>query len=239
MILHNSMMRRLMRLHNGYEVKCDGDSFMAVFAHPSDAMKWMLEAQGELLREKWPAELLEHALCAPITSDKQQNPLNEDHEQQDGRLIFRGLSVRMGAHWGSPEFITRQITPGRVDYFGPNVIRAARMESMAQGGQILITQALFEQVRDYLSLAKLDAQGRVVISESGEQDVNFLDETLHDHHLEPIEEEPSSPTTIKARRLGVAFDLGKMDVKGQAPEPHTFAVYPSDLCERHAYFYHS
>ena len=57
-----------------------------------------------------------------------------------GEIAF---SVRCGLHWGADE-------RRRGDFFGPAVNRAARIMSAAHGGQILVSQAVAERVRERL-----------------------------------------------------------------------------------------
>ncbi len=53
---HNSLMRELIAAHDGYEVKTEGDAFMAAFHRASDAVKMALAAQ-EKMRAIAPPEL--------------------------------------------------------------------------------------------------------------------------------------------------------------------------------------
>ena len=114
--LHNRLLRALLVVHQGYEVKTEGDAFMVAFEHPAQAVAWCAEAQLALAEADWPP-LLE-TLGGPT-----------------------GLSVRMGGHLGRP---TCQVDPvtGRMDYFGPVVNRAARVGSAGHGGQIVVTRAV-------------------------------------------------------------------------------------------------
>lgn len=56
MRLHDSLIRSLIRLHDGYEVKHTGDGFMVVFQRPTNALKFCLETQTASQRQKWPDE---------------------------------------------------------------------------------------------------------------------------------------------------------------------------------------
>src|SRR5262249_32144748 len=53
------------------------------------------------------------------------------------------LKIRCGLHWGTDE-------RRRGDFFGPAVNRAARIMSAAHGGQILVSQAVADRVRERL-----------------------------------------------------------------------------------------
>jgi predicted ATPase/class 3 adenylate cyclase len=53
------------------------------------------------------------------------------------------IMVRMGVHTGQPIFVKDRF--GKIDYLGPMVNRASRISAAANGGQILISNATFEQ----------------------------------------------------------------------------------------------
>ncbi|MHC4839500.1 MAG: adenylate/guanylate cyclase domain-containing protein [Planctomycetota bacterium] len=115
--LHNKILRSAIENNQGYEVKTEGDAFMAAFADASNAAAFCVEAQLALHEADWPKELLEH-----LPSD--------DH--------FNGLRVRMGFHKGTP--ICEPDPRGKMDYFGPMVNLAARVSAAANGGQILCSE---------------------------------------------------------------------------------------------------
>jgi class 3 adenylate cyclase len=96
---------------------------MCSFPTTLAAMWWCLTVQMQLLREFWPLEILE---C------DEGKEVHDEH----GNLLARGLSVRMGIHCGTPMCESDHIT-GRMDYFGPMVIRAARISGNSAGGQIM------------------------------------------------------------------------------------------------------
>lgn len=123
MRIHNNLLRRHLRTCGGYVVKTEGDAFMCSFPTTLAAVWWCLIVQLQLLRESWPLEILE---C----------PEGKEVYDEHGQLLARGLSVRMGVHCGIPVCEPDPIT-GRMDYFGPMPIRAARISGIALGGQIM------------------------------------------------------------------------------------------------------
>lgn len=131
--IHDNIMRQSMKSHSGYEVKVIGDAFMVAFPDAASALSWCLTVQHDLVTADWPREILE-------------NDCGREVLDSDGNVIFRGLSVRMGVHWGKPidkmDLLTR-----RHDYIGPMVHRAARAIEVADGGQIVVTHELLEECR--------------------------------------------------------------------------------------------
>ncbi|WRT69993.1 uncharacterized protein IL334_006986 [Kwoniella shivajii] len=137
--IHHNFMRRQLRLDGGYEVKTEGDSFMVSFQSVTAALLWCFNCQIGLLSQEWPRELLE-ANDGKVVHDS------------NGVLIQRGLRVRMGVHWGSPECEHDPITR-RMDYYGPMVNRAARINASADGGQLMASGDVINEigaVREYL-----------------------------------------------------------------------------------------
>eukprot|EP00727_Mastigamoeba_balamuthi_P012937 m51a1_g8266 putative serine threonine kinase (1615) ;mRNA; r:28556-34364 len=122
---HNDIMREVLRKHNGYEVKTEGDAFMIAFQSPPDALRFCCAAQLALLAETWDVQLMTQECCAEV--------------QRDGKTVFRGLRVRMGIHVGIPEVETGE--RGAVDYLGPCVNKAARVASLAFGGQVILSSS--------------------------------------------------------------------------------------------------
>lgn len=137
--MHHNLFRRQLRLDGGYEVKTEGDAFMVSFQSVTAALLWAFNCQIGLLHLEWPRELLE----------------SEDGKEiwdSTGTLIHRGLRVRMGIHWGTPECEKDPITR-RMDYYGPMVNRAARIQSSADGGQLMASQdvlTILRQLREYI-----------------------------------------------------------------------------------------
>lgn len=129
---HNELLRRQARLIGGYEVKTEGDSFMMAFQTLPAALLWCFKVQTELLDADWPMEILESEEGAEITDST-------------GNVVARGLSVRMGIHWGKP-VCAEDPTTHRMDYFGPMVNRSARIMSQALGGQIMVSSDVVREI---------------------------------------------------------------------------------------------
>ncbi|KAG0258651.1 cysteinyl-tRNA synthetase [Actinomortierella ambigua] len=134
---HFIIMRRQLRAIGGYEVKNEGDAMMASFSSVPAAMLWCLTVQDLLLTADWPQEILDSAEGHEVFDDKK-------------RLLYRGLSVRMGIHWGRP-VSDRDAVTRRMDYYGPMVNRAARICDAADGGQICISSDVINVINHQLA----------------------------------------------------------------------------------------
>ncbi len=131
-LLHNQVLRDLLKRWSGYEAmllreRNSGEgSFCMVFTNAVNAVGWCSEAQQELIKVEWPEALLEHPGAA------------EEWGDTDDRLIFRGLRVRMGIHFGEPRRVRDPMTR-RIEYYGPVVNAAARITALTHGGQARTT----------------------------------------------------------------------------------------------------
>ena len=203
MRLHNTLLRRQLRTVGGYEVKTEGDAFMCSFPSVSAALLWCFNVQLQLLREDWPQEILE----------------SEDGKEirdANGEPIYRGLWVRMGLHWGFPVCEPDPVTR-RMDYFGPMVNRAARISGAADGGQILVSKDVVNELNTLLS-----AFGET------EEEVDDVDEDEF-RLLNPN----VSRDVVLLRRMGFGIsDLGERRLKGLETPESLFLVYPKQLSGR-------
>ncbi|KAJ8583132.1 L domain-like protein, partial [Rhizopogon salebrosus TDB-379] len=132
MRLHNNLLRRHLRYCGGYVVKTEGDAFMCSFPTTLAAMWWCLTVQMQLLREFWPLEILE---C------DEGKEVHDEH----GKPLARGLAFRMGVHCGTP-VCESDLIIGRMDYFGPIVIRAARISGNAACVQIMCSAGVVREI---------------------------------------------------------------------------------------------
>ncbi len=112
---HDSIVRDAIEAHHGYVFKTVGDEFCAAFASAADALAAVVDLQRRLYAEAWPA-----SLGGP-----------------DARGRARGIRVRAGLHAGDVE-----VHDG--DYLGPVVNRSARLMDAAHGGQVVLSQAVYD-----------------------------------------------------------------------------------------------
>ena len=131
--IHNAVMREVMRMCGGYEVKTIGDAFMIAFASTCDGVAFGLRVQECLFEADWPASLLEDA---PICS-------------RQGSL-WGGLTVRIGVNTG-PVTVEQNTLTGRTDYFGHTVNVASRLESTCTPGAVALPSDLWTSVSESCS----------------------------------------------------------------------------------------
>src|SRR5215831_17350892 len=116
---HRQLVRELLRRTvDAEEIETAGDSFLLLFARPSDAVKFAL--------------LL---------------------EQQTGALAKERkvtLAVRIGIHVGEVVIEQHAQGPKPKDLYGSQIDLCARVMSLAQGGQILLTRVVFDSARQAL-----------------------------------------------------------------------------------------
>lgn len=103
--------------NSGLILKHIGDSVMAVFAEPSQAVHRAIEIQQQLVS------------------------FNKENTQWDD------IEVRIGLHMGQVT-VEGEVT---FDIFGRHVNRAARIEGLADGGQVYMSYTVFDSARSWLS----------------------------------------------------------------------------------------
>ena len=72
------------------------------------------------------------------------------------RRLWNGLRVRVGVHYGTAQAIFDEVTRG-YDYYGTVVNAASRIESVAHGGQVVVSEAVLNALAgadlDYTSVS--------------------------------------------------------------------------------------
>jgi len=140
--MHDGMIRSLTEANQGYEVKQNGDGFMVAFPTATSAVQFCLDVQEQLLDECWPPGILEL-------------PPGRETTDSEGHVLFRGLKLRMSAHWGTPVCNWNEVI-NRMDYLGPMVNRAARFIQVTEGGQIVVSGDFLLQLQHELEMAQVE-----------------------------------------------------------------------------------
>jgi adenylate cyclase len=206
--LHNEVMRRQLRIIGGYEVKTEGDAFMVSFPTATSALLWCFAVQSQLLEVEWPSEVTSSVLGQEIYDNNQT-------------LIFKGLSVRMGIHWGQPVCEPDPVTR-RMDYFGPMVNRASRISSVADGGQITVSADFISEIQRCLeTYSESDRSGSVGSEEAFDSDL--LTQSIR-RELRSLS---SQGFEVK--------DLGERKLKGLENPEYIYLMYPHALSGRIQY----
>eukprot|EP01060_Flectonema_neradi_P031171 TRINITY_DN465_c2_g1_i2.p1 TRINITY_DN465_c2_g1~~TRINITY_DN465_c2_g1_i2.p1 ORF type:complete len:733 (+),score=133.88 TRINITY_DN465_c2_g1_i2:1100-3298(+) len=129
--IHHSVIRGLIEQFEGYEVKTIGDAFMVAFANPVHAVAFSCEMQLALANESWPEKI--------TTQDAART---EPH--------YSGLRVRVGVHCGDAK--VNETPSGGYDYDGHTVNAAARVGDCGCGGQVLITDAVYDLIEKQIDV---------------------------------------------------------------------------------------
>jgi len=202
---HNEVMRRQLRVIGGYEVKTEGDAFMVSFPTATSALLWCFVVQQHLLDVDWPPEILNSVHC--------QEVLDADENR-----IYRGLSVRMGMHWGAPVCEPDPIT-GRMDYFGPMVNRTARISGAADGGEIYVSSDFIAEVHRTLEAYADDDRNGSISSQDTTED-NLIEQNVR-RELRALS---SQGFEIK--------DMGTQKLKGLENPEILYLMFPHALSGR-------
>ena len=132
--VHNQVIGAQIQIHQGIQIRAEGDTFFVAFHEPQAAVEFAMSTQMALHQAEWPHWFLDQ--------------LEQTHVLQDldGRSV-RGIRVRMGIHTGQPESVQGPF--GNQEYQGHVVTMTGQLCDVAHGGQILvseITRALLADV---------------------------------------------------------------------------------------------
>lgn len=203
--IHNEVLRRQLRIIGGYEVKTEGDAFMVSFPTATAALLWCFTVQSLLLNAAWPDEIL-------------QSIHGQEILDADDNVIYRGLSVRMGAHWGDPVCEPDPITK-RMDYFGQMVNKASRISSVADGGQITVSQDFINEIQKTLDTY---AEGDRANSAASED--TMMDEVIAQTVRRDLRALSMQGFEVK--------ELGERKLKGLENPERVYLMYPHVLAAR-------
>eukprot|EP00668_Euglena_longa_P028655 GGOE01035946.1.p1 GENE.GGOE01035946.1~~GGOE01035946.1.p1 ORF type:complete len:1181 (-),score=388.33 GGOE01035946.1:228-3488(-) len=129
---HHALIRQVIAKHHCYEVKTIGDSFMCATKHPDEALRFALVLQEELVQHNWGTDRIDEAYSEMIVRESWVPG------------CWKGLRVRVGIHYGRGNIKLDPVSHS-YDYYGTVVNTAARIESVCHGGQIALSEAVFQE----------------------------------------------------------------------------------------------
>lgn len=182
---HDAILRQAVESSHGYIVKMRGDGIHAAFENASDALAAALTMQRAL------------GEYGSLSLGGESAPLSLQFGTPDPPI-----KVRIGIHTGAVE-------ERDGDYFGPQVNRAARLMGCGHGGQILISHAAQELVRDRLP-------DGVTLRDLGEY---RLKELIHPEHI------------FQVNAPGLPADFPPLNSLNT--RPNNLPVQPTPLIGRH------
>ncbi|PRP89696.1 adenylate/guanylate cyclase domain-containing protein [Planoprotostelium fungivorum] len=154
LFIHNVLFRRMIEKFGGYESKNLGDHFEIAFSSLQDASRFCLEVQEELISTKWPNALLSTTHAGEESAGVETLPLYRGGDPSSVVLNSPGFRVRMALHTGlvntAPNPITQQI-----EYSGQTILEVLNLESLAAGGQILVSTRAYDTMRLEFSMIEI------------------------------------------------------------------------------------
>jgi class 3 adenylate cyclase len=182
--IHNNIIREGLTKFRGYEVKTLGDGFHIAFSNASSALRFCLSAQLSLHMAEWPPAIMEYYRNKAF------------FEETEMEITRKGISVRMGLHFGKPFAIERSTISQRLDFFGTMVNSASRVQAQAAGGEIAISDAFITELLRCRNLAGVrpdltmtdDLRSRILSTEVSPEfwDVNFKREVVLKGVFDPV-----------------------------------------------------
>ncbi|CCD13049.1 unnamed protein product [Trypanosoma congolense IL3000] len=143
---HHNIVRSLISKYDCYEVKTVGDSFMIASRSITAGVRLAQELQQSFLRYDWKTAVFDdfyrNMEVEKSEEDERYTPPTAHLDPEVYRELWSGLRVRIGIHTGLCDIRHDEVTKG-YDYYGRTPNMGARTESIANGGQVLLTHAAY------------------------------------------------------------------------------------------------
>jgi predicted ATPase/class 3 adenylate cyclase len=151
---HDALLRAAIQTHSGHVFKTIGDAFCVAFPTPADALAAAVDAQLGLHAEPWGRYFPPTKGGREVAGRDEGRPPPRRRPGAERRHAEPGeaarasarecpLRVRMALHAGAVEH-------REGDYFGAPLNRVARLLAAGHGGQVLLSQATCDLVRQAL-----------------------------------------------------------------------------------------
>ncbi|KAH9600950.1 Adenylyl cyclase class-3/4/guanylyl cyclase [Trypanosoma melophagium] len=144
---HHRLIRALIAKYRCYEVKTIGESFMIASRSVFAAVQLVRELQQSFLHHDWGTSAIDDAYHVfeegKAAEDDEYVPPTARLDAAVYRQYWNGLRVRAAVHTGLADIRHDEVTKG-YDYYGSTSNTASRTESVANGGQVLLTRAAYK-----------------------------------------------------------------------------------------------
>lgn len=175
---HERLVRDLIKKYKCYEVMSDGSGFVIASKKPFPMVQLAVEIQQTLLQHDWNTEKIDDWYIAMEKKLGAENNSNYTPSltPEEYKTLWSGLRVRSAIHTGYCG--VRQHPSKRYSYYGRTVQTTAEIESLAYGGQCLVTELTWDQLTP--------------------EEISSLDHTYIGPHLVHGEDQPISLYMINA-----------------------------------------
>ncbi|KAG2432508.1 hypothetical protein HXX76_008853 [Chlamydomonas incerta] len=184
--IHDQLMREGIAKFNGTQIVTEGDSFLVAFPHAAEAVAFCQDLQCKLLDTPWPKAVLRLPGCEPIPNE-------------DGDLVLQGPRVRMGVHWALPGLVAcrpHALTKAPM-VVGIAVSIAQEISDAAHGGQVLLSQEAWNQLRGHMARAGFPIVRRLGLFEvKAEEGKPYWLYTVEGSLLRPIKRQTPPPRKL-------------------------------------------
>lgn len=136
-LTHDEIIRDALEETGGYEINTQGDSFELAFGAATQAVRFCLIVQEQLLLFKWPYAVRKLPGCEAVWGREAEG------------LLYNGPRVRMGIHHAAAgTFDVKQHDFTKTIRFSGKAFETARkVGDIAYGGQILMTEDVHNQIK--------------------------------------------------------------------------------------------
>ncbi|RHW71105.1 Adenylate and Guanylate cyclase catalytic domain containing protein [Trypanosoma brucei equiperdum] len=219
---HHRLIRTLISKYGCYEVKTVGDSFMIACKSPFAAAQLACDLQRCFLEHDWKTDVFDTSYRE---FERQRAEDDGDYVPPTGHLdpdvysrLWNGLRVRAGIHTGLCDIRHDEVTKG-YDYYGRTSNMAARTESIANGGQVLLTRST------YLSLSASERE-QLNVTALGDVPLRGVPEPVEMYQLNAV-----PGRTFAALRLDCQI-IDEDDTSGACSEASSVVVGLGDAAQQ-------
>ena len=151
---------RLLEKHGGVEARQKQASIMYVFESPVAAVQFAIALQLRAMQLPFSDELLAIPECHP--------------EFIDGQLSYRGLQIRVGMHFGTPDSHAVNRFKQSVHFYGPEVQKGSEIAALARFGETILSDSLHKEIA-----ANLSSIGNPILLQLGKKTIGTNEVELY------------------------------------------------------------